>query len=188
MSDSLILSFLVSNVRESLRSLTKNEQCEQIAQVANQKWATMSDSLRALRGNEQSWANCLGSSPKMSEWVNRSFFWVNHWFLGKTSDLLGIPMSEFPALQQPHTIKQFKNHSNLTADQKNVKFDPPFPLRTPKFKQLGPRLALGWVTIQRLVVDAVVSNTVKSQKRRIGAPSRLQTAEVHGFTLRWQTV
>ena len=32
MSDSLIPSFLVSDVSESLRSLTKNEQCEQIAQ------------------------------------------------------------------------------------------------------------------------------------------------------------
>ena len=39
MSDSLIPSFLVSNVSESLRSLTKNERCERIAQVAHQKWA-----------------------------------------------------------------------------------------------------------------------------------------------------
>ena len=53
MSKSLISSFLVSDVSESLRSLTKNEQpwairsghseemsnCEQIAQVAHQKWA-----------------------------------------------------------------------------------------------------------------------------------------------------
>ena len=35
-------------------------------------------------------------------------------------------------------------------------------------KQLGPRLALGWVTIQGLDVDAVATNTVKSQKRRNG--------------------
>ena len=39
MSDSLIPSFLVSDMSESLRSLTKNERCEQIAQVAHQKWA-----------------------------------------------------------------------------------------------------------------------------------------------------
>ena len=48
MSDSLIPSFLVSDVSESLRSLTKNERCEWIAQVAHQKWANderMSDSL-----------------------------------------------------------------------------------------------------------------------------------------------
>ena len=37
MSDSIIPSFLVSNVSESLRSLTRNEQCEQITQVAHQK-------------------------------------------------------------------------------------------------------------------------------------------------------
>ena len=53
MSDSLIPSFLVSDVSESLRSLTKNERCEQIAQVAHQKWAM--------------WANRSGRSPKMSD-------------------------------------------------------------------------------------------------------------------------
>ena len=53
MSESLISSFLVSDVSESLRSLTKNERCEQISQVAHQKRATMSDSLRSLRGDER---------------------------------------------------------------------------------------------------------------------------------------
>ena len=48
MSDSLIPTFLVSDVSEWLRSLTKDERCEQIAQVAHQKWETMSDSLRLL--------------------------------------------------------------------------------------------------------------------------------------------
>ena len=52
MSDLLIPSFLVSNVSKSLRLLTKNEQCERIAQVAHQKWAM--------------WANRSGRSPKMS--------------------------------------------------------------------------------------------------------------------------
>ena len=52
MSDSLIPFFLVSDVSELLRSLTKNEGCEQIAKVALQKWATMSDSLRSLTKNE----------------------------------------------------------------------------------------------------------------------------------------
>ena len=37
----------------SLRLPTKNERCERIAQVAHQKWVTMSDSLRSLRGNER---------------------------------------------------------------------------------------------------------------------------------------
>ena len=49
----LISSFLVSNVSESLISLKSNERCEQIAQVAHQKWATMSNLPRSLRRNEQ---------------------------------------------------------------------------------------------------------------------------------------
>ena len=53
MSDSLIPSFLRIDVSESLRLLTKNERCEQIAQVAHQKWATMSDSLRSLTKNKR---------------------------------------------------------------------------------------------------------------------------------------
>ena len=39
MSDSLIPAFLLSDVSESLKSFTKNDQCEQIAHVAHQKWA-----------------------------------------------------------------------------------------------------------------------------------------------------
>ena len=54
--------FLVSYVSESLISLKSNEECEWIAQVAHQKWATMSDSLRSLRGIERSWENCSGRS------------------------------------------------------------------------------------------------------------------------------
>ena len=96
MSDSLIPSFLMSNVSELLRSLTKNERCERIAQVAHQKLGTMSDSLRLLTKNEQTWANSSGRSPKMSKWANRSFFWENRSFAHfweKTSDSLGKPMS-----------------------------------------------------------------------------------------------
>ena len=52
MSYSLIPSFLMSDVSESLRLFTKNEQCEQIVQVAHQKWATMSNLLRSLTKNE----------------------------------------------------------------------------------------------------------------------------------------
>ena len=77
MSDSLIPSFLMSDVSKSLRSLTKSEWCEQIAQVANQKWVTMSNSLTSLTKNERPWANCSGHSPKMSESLA---FWGNHWF------------------------------------------------------------------------------------------------------------
>ena len=73
-------SFLMSDVSEMLRSLTKNEGCEQIAQVAHQKWAPMSDSLRPLTKNERPWANRSGGSPKMSKWVNCSFFSANRLF------------------------------------------------------------------------------------------------------------
>ena len=94
-------SFPLSDVSKSLRSLTKNERCERIAQVAHQKWVTMSISLTSLRGNEQLWANCSGCSPKMSEWVNCSFFLVNcsfanfwpknEWFTRKTDERILSP-------------------------------------------------------------------------------------------------
>ena len=89
----------MSDVSESLMSLTKNERCEQIAQVDHQKWATSSDS---LKGNERWWGNCSGRSPKKSEGVNRSFFeWIAHLLIfgQQKSDSLGKPMSEFPALK-----------------------------------------------------------------------------------------
>ena len=75
MSKLLISSFLVSDVSESLRSLTKNEWCERIAQVAHQKWAT--------------------------EWIAHFFQQIAHSLIfgQTTSDSLGKPMSEFPALQ-----------------------------------------------------------------------------------------
>ena len=37
------------------------------AQIAQDKWANVSDSLRLLRTNEQLWANCSGRSWQMSE-------------------------------------------------------------------------------------------------------------------------
>ena len=86
---------------ESLRSLTKNERFERIAQVAHQKRATMSDSLRSLTKIEGPWAICSGLSPKMSEWPNRSFFWANRsftnffaknkWFAQKTDERIPSP-------------------------------------------------------------------------------------------------
>ena len=74
MSKSLIFAFLMSDVSESLISLKSNERCEQIAQVAHQKWATMSNSLTSLRGN-----------VPMSESLI---------FVLKTSNSLGKPMSD----------------------------------------------------------------------------------------------
>ena len=43
----------MSDVSKSLRSLTKNERCERIAQVAHQNWATMSILLRSLTKKEE---------------------------------------------------------------------------------------------------------------------------------------
>ena len=45
---------------------------EQIAQVAQRKWATVSESLRSLKTNEQPRAIRLGHSKEMSEWGIRS--------------------------------------------------------------------------------------------------------------------
>ena len=75
--------FLMSDVSESLRSLTKNEQCEQIAHVAHLKWITMSKLLRSLI------------------------------FLQKTSDLLRKPMSEFPALINTQSMLSVLSESAL---------------------------------------------------------------------------
>ena len=59
-SNSLIPSFFMSDLSKSLRSLTNNEQFEQIAQVAHQKWVNMIDSLRSLTKNERPLANHSG--------------------------------------------------------------------------------------------------------------------------------
>ena len=68
MSDSLIPSFLVSDVSESLRLLTINERCEQIAQVAPK--------------NERSWANRSG----------RSFFRKNGAIRSETDEQIPSPV------------------------------------------------------------------------------------------------
>ena len=41
--------------------------CERFAQIAQDKSATVSESLRLLRGNEQSWAIHSGCSEEMSD-------------------------------------------------------------------------------------------------------------------------
>ena len=67
-----------------LKMLIPSERSERIAQVAQDKWATVSDLLRSLRRNELSWANRSDRSPNISElltfWENRSF---THFFLPK---------------------------------------------------------------------------------------------------------
>ena len=92
-SDSLIPLFLMSDVSKSLRSLTKNERCERIAQVAHQKWATMSDSLRSLiflqkRAicSENRWAN---SQPCQALVWFRSKCWRDaNWVFVKCRNVL----------------------------------------------------------------------------------------------------
>ena len=46
---------------------TQMSYCERFAQIAQDKWATVSISLRLLRGNEWPWANHSGCSRKMSD-------------------------------------------------------------------------------------------------------------------------
>ena len=41
--------------------------CEQFAQIAQDKWATVSESLRSFRGNERPGAICSGCSEEMSD-------------------------------------------------------------------------------------------------------------------------
>ena len=100
-SDSLIPSFLMSIVSESLRLLIKNEQCERIAQDALQKCATMSDLLWLLTKNERPWANRSGHT----------------FFRKKRRDSLRKPMSEFPALLNSYHIwmKQVLSQNNMNC-------------------------------------------------------------------------
>ena len=116
MSESLISSFLVSNVSDSLT----------IAHFLWAMWANrlfhsnqmrdVSEMLRSLTKNERPWEICSHCSEEMrnheliaqvahQKWANE---WSTHFFeqiahsliFGqKTSDSLGKPMSKFPALQ-----------------------------------------------------------------------------------------
>ena len=63
--------FLYLENEQFAHSLVYGEQCEQISQVAHQKWAM--------------WANRSNCSPKMSKWANCLFFWAkNERFAQKT--------------------------------------------------------------------------------------------------------
>ena len=79
----------MSDVSESLRSLTKNEQCEQFARVTHKKWATMSESLRSLTKNER----MIKSLVLLRESLIRSFFAKNEQCAQKTDE--GIPSPAF---------------------------------------------------------------------------------------------
>ena len=78
-----VFNIFLNFFKEAKDSLISSERSERIAQVAQDKWAIMSDSLRSLRRNERSWANHSGRSPKMSRAKLRNL------------------MSEFPTLEGP---------------------------------------------------------------------------------------
>ena len=90
-------------LKKAKDSLIPSELSEQIAQVAQDKWATVNNLLTLLRGNERSWANRSLRSEGMSnheqitqvthqKWVNRLFFWAkNEWFTQKTDECIHNP-------------------------------------------------------------------------------------------------
>ena len=91
-SNFLILSFLMSDVSKLLRSLTRNEWCERIAQVAHQQWATMSNSLRSLTKKYQ--PKIEGMSKSLVVLANRSFahfFAKNEQLAQKTDEQIPNP-------------------------------------------------------------------------------------------------
>ena len=101
-NERLAHSLLVSDVGKPLRSLTKNEWYERIAQAPHQKWATMSNSLRSLTKNERLWANRSGRSPKMSESpvflsesLIRSIFRINEQFAQKIDEQIPSPALQY---------------------------------------------------------------------------------------------
>ena len=49
--------------------------CERFAQIAQDKWGTVSKSLRTLMTKERPWAIRSGCSWSKSKWANRSFIW-----------------------------------------------------------------------------------------------------------------
>ena len=76
----------------------------------SQKMSDVSESLRSLTKNERPWAICSHCSEEMSDceriaqvthqkWANEG---ITRFFGQKTSDLLGKSMSELPALEEIH--------------------------------------------------------------------------------------
>ena len=119
MSKALISSFFVSNVNETLILLKSNERCERIAhfvhkkmsdhewfaQVAQRKWAIVSESLRSLTKNEQ--MNEL--LVFLSKSLNCSFWAKNEWFAWKTEEQIPSP--------GPTSVAQLKLSYENLAEQ-----------------------------------------------------------------------
>ena len=108
MSESLIPSFLVSDVSESLRSLTKNVQCEQIAQ---RKWAIVSKLLRSLTKKKRMSELLVF----FNESLIRSFLGKNEWFAQKTNER--IPSPVFAAALSRLSAKSISGLFWYTANQ-----------------------------------------------------------------------
>ena len=100
MSESLIFAHLPQFCEWIAHFAQNNERCEQMAHFAHQKWATMSDSLRSLRGNE--WCKQIAHQKWANEWITHFFERITHSFIfgQKTSGSLGNQMSKFPALEK----------------------------------------------------------------------------------------
>ena len=84
-SDCSLLFLWAMRAKPSARS-PKMSNHKQFAQVAHQKRATMSDSLRSLTKNERPWAILSGRSPKMSD--HKRFAKVAHQKWATISDSL----------------------------------------------------------------------------------------------------
>ena len=64
-----IAQYKWATVSKLLRSLRGNEHREQIAQIAQRKWATVSKLLRSLKTNERTWAIRSGRLEETSQWA-----------------------------------------------------------------------------------------------------------------------
>ena len=106
--------------RAVLRTLKKNERCEQIAHVTHQKWAMWANpSSRSPKMSDherfahQKWATMSGllRSLTKNERIARFCERIAHLliFSQKTSDSVRKPMSEFPALPYCYKRSHFTN-------------------------------------------------------------------------------
>ena len=100
--NSLILSSLIAHLLiHSFRSNQMSD-CERFAQIAQDKWATVSKLIRSLKTNEWPWANCSGRSRQMSD--NEQIAQVTHDKWATVSDSLrSLMINE----QMSNSLKHF---------------------------------------------------------------------------------
>ena len=108
-SNLLIPSFIIRDVREWLRLLTKNEWCEQIWPMwanhsgPSQKISNGSKSLMSLTKNERRWAIHSGHSPKASELL--VFLEYTHHLLAKNKQFTKKTDERIPNPGMHHTAE-----------------------------------------------------------------------------------